>query len=391
MFWRLLAFVFPAYAVWQGLYLREQAWFGLLAWGLFLLAFLFFLSQESLTLLSSESTKSLHARLGRFLGAVLSGRSPSGTRDGSAASAGSENSSIFGNYTNDGKGTWGIEKEDDDGVTIEDYLARHKGKDVRTGFDWNWRHSPQQELLEKYNCKPARPWWDSLFRNVISLPKTLPEFLRDKVQKSWDKNWTQAWKQGVPDYQQRRLWQIALCSCLLLGPVLYWLLGPAGDKALPARPLGVQAHSILSHPGLWAILLVWNIFYPLPEQYFCRKLYKALLSQQALYASWVTEKSKRGSESGIKLLRVLPVLCSLAIEGGLSLALVSALFFLFPLSPVDLPILLRQGMIPILLLLAIHHQVRAKLHCKIQENFPGYLHRQLSCLSVSIGILLRLW
>ena len=58
--WHVVMFVLPAYAVWQGLYLQRQVWFGLLLWSLAAIFFLFFVQSESLCLHNSPNPEPKH-------------------------------------------------------------------------------------------------------------------------------------------------------------------------------------------------------------------------------------------------------------------------------------------------------------------------------------------
>ena len=327
IFWHLFLFLLPVYAVWLGLFVQQQAWFALILWSMVAIFFLFFVGTESLALKTREPRRWPFQRSIQNSASLLRRLARGRTT--------SDNGSIFGNYANDGKAHWA--QDDDDGITIEDYLKQRKGHaPKKAGFDWNWQQDRHDES-ESYLVLQREPGLEPLH-------------------KYFRVNWQQAWQTAFPHAERRGRLALFWTSALWL-PVSYWLLYSANADALQRG--GFVRYGQPAWGSLYALLLLANLALPILANQVGRKLQHSL-----------SDTVSR-----------LTICLSILLELSYSLA---ALLITWPFIGSPAPSLAAW------LLVVVGLYLRLDLRRSMPQSLPLLLFRQLGCLSASLGLLLYL-
>ena len=349
VFWHLLLFFLPSYAVWQGLFFYSQAWYSIIIWLSIAVFFLFFVAPESLILYTAKPRTQYLQDAVKYLNSLFLWFSkkikyilkqnwkPGITKE----KHNSQTHSIFGNYANDGKSNLSKEifhRTEEDGITIEDYLRKRKEKKQgipENSFNWNW----QQNNTE-----------DSLY----SEPH--PQKISIRLYQYLYTNWQQDWQMAFLYHNNRSLaifffWLVGL----LWLPVSYGLLRSANDNILA----GYSQDTLL---GRYILLIFINITLPILTNQVSHKLklpLTATISQPEKIIFYRT-------------FAVLPELCY-------SFA---ALLIIYLLASSIVPTIMA------LLLVFSGFTLRLSLQQRTYPKTLLWLLRQLNCISVSLGLLI---
>ncbi|MEM9424623.1 MAG: hypothetical protein AAF975_07545, partial [Spirochaetota bacterium] len=245
-----------------------------------------------------------------------------------AAQAQSGSKSIFGDYANDGGQR--EHGDEDDGVTIEDYLNQSGGPqnhpNAGKGFDWNWQHHPE------------------------GVPPIRPENRGERLEKYFREHWHAAWSRAFPGKEQQFL-SLFWVAALLWIPLTYGAL----DGVNLWQAGGFIRYGEPAWANFYVFLGLANFSLPVLANHVARKLWYSLSDSKLDFA--------------------------LGLMPELAYSLAYLCFFYLLAGHVGWAII---G------LLAAELFLRLSLLRNMSHALPLFLFRQFSCLGISLGLYLYL-